>query len=648
MFSRILIANRGEIACRIQRSCRELGVETVAVYSDIDANALHVQGADQAVCVGRAPAAESYLQAERIIDAALATGCEAIHPGYGFLSENAAFAEAVGRAGLVFIGPPASAITAMGLKDAAKLRMEQAGVPVVPGYHGEAQDAETLCAEAERIGYPVLIKARAGGGGKGMRLVESAAEFPASLAAAQREGEASFGDGACLVEKFISCPRHIEIQVFADSHGNVVYLHERDCSLQRRHQKVIEEAPAPGMTPALRARMGETAVAAARAIGYEGAGTIEFIADGSDGLRDDGFWFMEMNTRLQVEHPVTEAVTGQDLVAWQLRVASGDPLPLTQDHIPLNGWAVEARLYAEDPENGFLPASGPLHHLALSSDVRVDSGVQAGDTVSTHYDPMIAKLIAHAPDRESAFQQLATALERSELAGTVCNLDFLSALCRQEDVLAGRLDTGLIARECEGLIKRDGSTTEAMAVACLLALGLDTTREHEGFNLWGAAPCRCTVLQHGEPTPCQVDVLSQGTFSVSCGDANPVVVRRERGGWLLDNPTRQVRAHSTGLAITVFHRGHHRFDVRDPERASAEDLAGGDTVVTPMPGLLQALDVSVGDTVTAGQTLAVMEAMKMEHALVSPRDGTVARVRAEAGSQLDQGVVLIELESTTD
>jgi 3-methylcrotonyl-CoA carboxylase alpha subunit len=419
MFKKILIANRGEIACRVIRTARKLGIATVAIYSDADANALHVEMADEAVRVGPAQSAQSYLNVEAIIKAALETGAEAIHPGYGFLSENAGFVDAVEAAGLTFIGPSAKAIRAMGLKDAAKALMEKAGVPVVPGYHGDNQDGAFLKSEAGRIGYPVLIKARAGGGGKGMRRVDNPDEFTVALESARREAEASFGDSAVLVEKYMTKPRHIEVQVFGDSFGNMVHLFERDCSLQRRHQKVIEEAPAPGMTPDMRAAMGEAAVKAAQAIGYSGAGTVEFIADVSEGLRSDRFFFMEMNTRLQVEHPVTEAITGLDLVEWQLRVASGEALPKRQDELAIHGWAFEARLYAEDPARDFLPATGKLALFAAPENVRVDSGVRSGDTITPFYDPMIAKIITHGATRDEALNRLEGALNKTRIAGLV-------------------------------------------------------------------------------------------------------------------------------------------------------------------------------------------------------------------------------------
>ncbi|HSO48075.1 MAG TPA: biotin carboxylase N-terminal domain-containing protein, partial [Rhizobiaceae bacterium] len=436
MFTRILIANRGEIACRVIRTARRMGISTVAVYSDADAKAMHVRMADEAVRIGPPPAAESYLDIDAIIEAAKRTGAQAIHPGYGFLSENPDFVEAVEAAGLVFIGPSAASIRAMGLKDAAKRLMEKAGVPVVPGYHGEAQELLILAGKANEIGFPVLIKARAGGGGKGMRLVEKPEDFREALASARREAKAAFGDDRVLVEKYIEKPRHIEVQVFGDNHGNVVHLFERDCSLQRRHQKVIEEAPAPGMTGEMRAAMTDAAVKAAQAINYSGAGTIEFIVDGSNGLRPDGFWFMEMNTRLQVEHPVTEMITGLDLVEWQLRVAAGERLPRTQHEIELCGHAVEARIYAEDASRGFLPAIGTLHHLRFPKGLRVDSGVAEGDAIEPWYDPMIAKVISQAPDRAGALAMLADGLEATQIAGCVTNTAFLARLARHDGFAA--------------------------------------------------------------------------------------------------------------------------------------------------------------------------------------------------------------------
>ncbi len=465
MFKSVLVANRGEIARRVFATARQLGIETIAVFSEADRDAAHVRDADRAVLIGPAPARESYLVGERIIAAAQAAGAEAIHPGYGFLSENAEFAEAVAKAGLIWIGPPPGAIRAMGLKDAAKSLMAKAGVPVTPGYLGEDQSARTLAAEAGKIGYPVLIKAVAGGGGKGMRLVEAASDFDAALASCQREAKASFGDDRVLLETFVTRPRHIEVQVFGDSHGNVVHLFERDCSLQRRHQKVIEEAPAPGMSDATRDAVTSAAVKAAQAVGYVGAGTVEFIADASAGLRGDRIWFMEMNTRLQVEHPVTEMVTGLDLVEWQFRVAAGEPLPLKQHEITINGHAVEARLYAENPASGFLPSIGRLERFALPENVRADTGVEEGDAISPFYDPMIAKLIAHAPTREQAIADLAEACAEVEVWPVKTNAGFLVRCLEMPDFIAGAMDTGLIGHELEALTAPAEPSLEALATA---------------------------------------------------------------------------------------------------------------------------------------------------------------------------------------
>src|SRR5579862_665078 len=446
MFRSVLIANRGEIACRIARTAKRLGLRTIAVYSEADAHALHVRSCDEAYCIGPAPARDSYLAIERIVEVAKKAAADCVHPGYGFLSENADFVDACNRAGIAFVGPPAAAMRAMGVKDRAKTLMEKAGVPVVPGYHGERQDAKFLKEKAYEIGYPVLIKPAAGGGGRGLRRVDKHAEFEAALESAVREAESGFGSSRVLIEKYVAAPRHIEIQVFADGHGNVIHLGERDCSLQRRHQKVIEEALAPGMTPELRARMGAAAVEAAKAAGYVGAGTVEFVADGTRGLRTDAFWFIEMNTRLQVEHPVTEAITGLDLVEWQFRVAAGERLPLAQSEVRMQGHAVEARIYAEDPEHGFLPSTGPIVALQFPENVRVDSGVEAGDEVTPFYDPMIAKLIVRAATREAALDRLSDALDHTVIAGPRSNVAFLAALCRTAEFRQGKVDTGFVDR----------------------------------------------------------------------------------------------------------------------------------------------------------------------------------------------------------
>ncbi|WP_224823379.1 biotin carboxylase N-terminal domain-containing protein [Cognatishimia sp. MH4019] len=637
MFRRILIANRGEIACRVARTCRDMGVETVAVHSDVDAGAAHVAACDLAVSLGGATPAESYLRGDAIIEAALATGAEAIHPGYGFLSENPDFVDAVEKAGLVFIGPSADAIRAMGLKDAAKELMEKAGVPVVPGYHGADQDDAVLANAADEIGYPVLIKAVAGGGGKGMRLVDDASGFAAGLASARSEAKGAFGNDAVLVEKFVSKPRHIEVQVFGDG-SDAVHLYERDCSLQRRHQKVIEEAPAPGMTPEMRAAMGAAAVEAAKAIGYKGAGTVEFIVDGSDGLRVDGFWFMEMNTRLQVEHPVTEAVTGVDLVAWQLRVAAGEGLPSAQDDIPLHGHAYEARLYAEDVPAGFLPATGTLSHLVFPQGVRADSGVRAGDTISPFYDPMIAKVIVAGETRDVALAKLRAGLRGTQVSGTVTNLAFLQALADHEGFAAGDVDTGLIGRDLDALVAVPDPSAEVMALAAIGALGLDHGSDFEGFALWTPL-VREVVL--GEHTA-RVSVQGAGQFEVSVG-ATVVSVERD-DGWRVDGAKSVADVILTDGVVSVFAQTAYHFDLIDPLARDAS--AGGDAslIEAPMPGLVRAVSVTAGAEVAKGDALVVLEAMKMEHALVAARDGVVAEVLVTEGAQVEAGAALIRLE----
>ncbi|MEL7184487.1 MAG: biotin carboxylase N-terminal domain-containing protein, partial [Pseudomonadota bacterium] len=561
MFSKILIANRGEIACRIIDTCRRMGVATVAVYSAVDAGARHVDMADEAVSLGGAAPAESYLRGDAIIAAAQATGAQAVHPGYGFLSENPDFVEAVEAAGLVFIGPSADAIRAMGLKDAAKDLMAQAGVPVVPGYQGADQDPDRLAQEAEAIGYPVLIKAVAGGGGKGMRRVEGAAGFAASLDAARSEAEKAFGNGHVLLEKWVNTPRHIEVQVFGDG-TDAIHLFERDCSLQRRHQKVIEEAPAPGMTAAMRDAMGAAAVRAAKAIGYAGAGTVEFIVDASDGLRPDRFYFMEMNTRLQVEHPVTELITGVDLVAWQLHVASGAPLPFAQDDLRIAGHAIEARLYAEDVPAGFLPATGQIAHLSFSELARADTGVRAGDVISPWYDPMIAKVIVLAPTRAAALQKMGAALAQTDVAGTVTNLPFLRRLVAHDGFVAGDVDTGLIERHLAPLTAPATPCTRTQALAVLGALGLHQDREAEGLHLWAPLTRQQTVTHGGEGVSARVTVLGRGTYDVAMGDTTHRVTRDK--GWSIDGHAVPARVLPLDDQVHVFWGNCYSFDIPDP------------------------------------------------------------------------------------
>ncbi len=658
MISKLLIANRGEIAVRIIRTARRMGIATVAVHSDADTGSLHVAMADEAVRIGPAAPAESYLDAEAILRAARATGADAIHPGYGFLSENPDFVEAVEGAGLIFVGPPAAAIRAMGLKDRAKALMEEAGVPVVPGYHGEDQDAGTLRAKASEIGYPVLIKARAGGGGKGMRRVDRDAEFDAALDSARSEARSSFGDPACLIEKCVSTPRHIEVQVFADGHGNCIHLFERDCSLQRRHQKVVEEAPAPGMTPAMRAEMGAAAVRAAQAVGYVGAGTVEFIADASGGLDPNGFFFMEMNTRLQVEHPVTEAITGLDLVEWQLRIAAGHPLPVAQSDLAIDGHAVEARLYAEDPARDFLPASGHLATLRFPPEgpgLRIDSGVREGDVISPHYDPMIAKVIAHGPDRSAAFAALGRALGATVTAGSVTNRAFLCRLLADADVLAERVETGLIARKGDALTVDPAPDARAMALAALAvavppsvdgASPFDALRD---FRLHGTA--RATV---------RFDDGAGGMEVVTVTTAPGGARRVETPGGLVEidrvhrqeattlavveqGVRRRVPVSVAGRRVLVQPEGTaHEFLLYDAAEAVAE--AGGDRLVAPMTGTVRRVSARVGEDVEKGQPVLVLEAMKMEHTLAAPRAGRVAEVLAEPGEQVEEGALLLALD----
>ncbi|MFE8584847.1 acetyl/propionyl/methylcrotonyl-CoA carboxylase subunit alpha [Sphingomonas sp. NCPPB 2930] len=611
MFSSLLIANRGEIACRIIRTARDMGLRTIAVYSDADARALHVRLADEAVAIGPAPARESYLDADRILAAAGESGAEAIHPGYGFLSENAEFAEKVIAAGLVWVGPDPDSIRAMGLKDAAKARMIAAGVPVTPGYLGEDQSPDRLAAEADAIGYPVLIKAVAGGGGKGMRRVDDPAAFAEALASCRREAASSFGDDRVLIEKYILSPRHIEVQVFGDRHGQVVHLFERDCSLQRRHQKVIEEAPAPGMDDATRQAVCAAAVRAAQAVDYVGAGTIEFIADASEGLRADRVWFMEMNTRLQVEHPVTEAITGVDLVEWQLRVAAGEPLPMTQGDLSIQGHAIEARLYAEDPAKGFLPAIGTLEVFDLGDDpaIRIDTGVEQGAEITPWYDPMIAKIIAHGDTREEAREALADALDGAVIWPVRTNAGFLVQTLDHVDFAGGRVDTGLIAREGEALMPPPEPSEEALAEAAAALIGQD---DLTGFRL-NAAPRRSArFLLDGRPIT--VDFSDAGDVPPASSDQ--VLISEGGQSWSF------TRWRADGLAAGG---------------------AGDGAILSPMPGRIIAVAVTEGQAVTAGQPLVTLEAMKMEHVLTAPFDGIVTDLKAQTGGQVAEGIALVRI-----
>jgi len=621
----LLIANRGEIARRIIRTARRLGVRTVAVYSEADADAPHVREADEAVLIGPAPARESYLVPEKIIAAAKDMGAEAIHPGYGFLSENADFAEAIVAAGLVWVGPPPAAIRAMGLKDSAKRLMAEAGVPVTPGYMGDDQSDERLLKEARSITWPVLIKAVAGGGGKGMRKVERDEDFLSALGAARREAKAAFGDDHVLLEKYAARPRHIEVQVFGDSHGNVVHLFERDCSLQRRHQKVIEEAPAPGMDDATRKAVCEAAVKAAKAVNYEGAGTVEFIADASEGLRADRIWFMEMNTRLQVEHPVTEAVTGQDLVEWQLRVASGERLPLKQDKIRLNGWAMEARLYAENPATGFLPSTGALEHFVLPQDIRVDSAVEEGDEVTPFYDPMIAKLIAHADSREDAAAQLAEACAQVEVWPVKTNAAFLARCAAHPDFVSGAVDTAFIDQRLEALASPAEPSQQAVEAA---AAAMNVADDRADASPWSS---------------------SEGLagFRLNAAKAS---VRIACNGRIFEAPTDADLEADVLIAdgeVVVFERGEAFVFTPPVAQGMDEASAAGDGAVrSPMPGKIVSVAAQPGDAVAKGQALVTLEAMKMEHTLTAPFDGSVTEISVKAGDQVSEGVVLVRLERT--
>lgn len=628
MIESLLIANRGEIACRIIRTARDLGIRTIAVHSDADAQALHVREADQAVAIGGPRPADSYLIGERIIAAAKATGAQAIHPGYGFLSENADFAQAVQDAGLIWVGPNPDSIRAMGLKDAAKARMIAAGVPVTPGYLGEDQSPDRLKAEADAIGYPVLIKAVAGGGGKGMRRVDDPADFAEALASCQREAAASFGDDRVLLEKYVLSPRHIEVQVFGDSHGNVVHLFERDCSLQRRHQKVIEEAPAPGMDAATRDAVCAAAVRAAQAVDYVGAGTIEFIADASEGLNADRIWFMEMNTRLQVEHPVTEMITGQDLVEWQLRVASGEPLPCRQDQLAIHGHAMEARLYAEDPAKGFLPSIGRLDAFDLGDTVRVDTGVEQGATITPYYDPMIAKVIAHGATRDEARETLADALDAAIVWPLRSNAGFLVEALDHPAFVAADLDTGLIAREGDALMPPALPSEEVLVEA---AQALAGPQPVPGFRLNAAPRQVAMLLVGGEPV--EVDFAGAPAHAGAQGQA-------------VHAPKPWVPASAgTRIDRLLVTEGGQTWDVIPWRAAAAATGGAGDgAILSPMPGRIIAIDVTQGQSVTKGQRLVTLEAMKMEHSLTAPFDGVVADLAATPDAQVPEGTLLVRIE----
>ena len=669
MFQKILIANRGEIACRVAATARRMGIRTVAVYSDADADAKHTQSCDEAVHIGGSSPKDSYLRWERILQAAQATGAQAIHPGYGFLSENEAFAQACAEAGLVFIGPPASAIQAMGLKAESKQLMEKAGVPLVPGYHGKDQDPALLQREADRIGYPVLIKASAGGGGKGMRIVTQAADFAAALASCQREARNSFGDDAVLVEKYVQRPRHIEIQVFGDTQGDCVYLFERDCSVQRRHQKVLEEAPAPGMTQELRARMGAAAVAAAKAVAYVGAGTVEFIVEQSE--RGMDFFFMEMNTRLQVEHPVTEAITGLDLVEWQLRVASGEPLPLKQDQLRIQGHAIEARICAENPDNQFLPATGrlavyrkPQASSFAHGQVRIDDGVREGDAISPYYDSMVAKLIVHGDTREQALARLDAALAQMHIVGLATNVQFLRHVLRSPSFAQAQLDTALIEREKDVLFHQQPVSSElamAAVVAHTLATEqamarpdaagwLDPLAQRDGWQSHGYQRRHWTLEAAGESLTATLTYGVAGALSLAIGTGVDTVLQWQHVG---DRLQVQWGTHRCVASVYLQSETAHVFTPQGATRVGVVDALAhaGETaqeagrLTAPMPGKIVSFAVKAGDAVKAGQALAVMEAMKMEHTIQAPADGKVAELLFAPGDQVTEGAELLRLEA---
>ena len=668
MFNKLLIANRGEIACRIIHTAQRLGIGTVAVYSEADVNARHVSLADEAVAIGPARARDSYLAAEKLISAAERTGAEAIHPGYGFLSENVGFAEACGGAGITFIGPSPRAIEAMGSKSAAKTIMQQAGIPLVPGYHGGNQDETFLLGEAEKIGFPVMLKASAGGGGRGMRVVDGASEFSEALRSAKREALGAFNDDRMLLEKYLEQPRHIEIQIFCDQHGNAVHLFERDCSIQRRHQKVLEEAPAPGMTDETRGAMGDAAISAARAIDYTGAGTVEFIVD-----TDGRFYFMEMNTRLQVEHPVTEFITGQDLVEWQLRVAAGEHLPASQDHLAIDGHALEARIYAEDPDNGFLPSTGSLGHLQFPTEtpqVRMDTGVRQGDTISVYYDPLIAKLIVRGDDRKNCLKRMIEVLRQIRVAGVTTNIDFLTSVVSHEAFQAGDFDTGFIDRYLAELIPdKAPASPDILALAALYqALRRDSrscreaaTSDDPTSPWWATDNWRPNLVEEEQFS--FHDGIEEREVGISVAAArrehseHDYIIRT--GGQLM---RASGRLEADGRLTAILDGTHRRIDVAEDQDQlvifeagntcrlkrlsdgghSTEEEATGN-LISPMPGTIIEVVAGEGQQVSKGDTLLVLEAMKIEHTIVAPHDGTVQTLHYQAGDMVEEGVELLVL-----
>lgn len=672
MFNKILIANRGEIACRVARTCQRLGIKTVAVYSDADKNALHVQACDEAVYVGGSAPRDSYLLGNKIIQLALDCGAQAIHPGYGFLSENADFAQACSAAGLVFIGPPASAISAMGSKSAAKTLMESADVPLVPGYHGDNQDSAFLHKQADAIGYPVLLKASAGGGGKGMRIVESSDSFISALDSCKREAQSSFGDQKVLVEKYLSRPRHIEIQVFADKHGNCIYLFDRDCSVQRRHQKVIEEAPAPKVSPEIKRAMGEAAVNAAMAVGYEGAGTVEFIAEADQEGNAGLFYFMEMNTRLQVEHPVTEMITGQDLVEWQLRVASGEVLPLLQNQIQSNGHAIEARIYAENPEKKFLPSTGKLLVKNMPKEqvgsIRIDTGVRVGDVISPFYDPMIAKLIVWGSSRKTAVARMRSALNEVNIIGLSTNVAFLGRLLRCDAFVEANLDTGLIAKNEQSLLRKDvdvGFTDLAFLLAQRLAVEVENAQypgrevdspwqRQDAWRMNKSSTRKFAFVMEGSPEVHTLEYRYQDQSLAYSGEVAKFSYRKSGNqiSIVLDeiqSTATVIRPHLNPNALHLFRDGRHQvWMYQDPLEGVYLEEASAGKLTAPMPGKVIAIHVATGARVKVGDALLVVEAMKMEHTITAPFDGEVSEINYAQGDQVNEGDQLIIFKSEKD
>jgi 3-methylcrotonyl-CoA carboxylase alpha subunit len=664
MFQSLLIANRGEIACRIIRTARRIGLRSIAVFSDADEAAQHVQMADEAIHIGAAPARESYLNISAIIAAAKRAGAEAIHPGYGFLSENPAFAEACAAAGIIFVGPSAAAMRAMGSKGSAKALMEKAGVPLLPGYHGAEQDAAFLEGEAKRIGFPLVIKAVAGGGGRGMRVVRAAADFADALQSARQEGASAFGDDRVLIERYLERPRHIEVQVFGDSHGNAVHLFERDCSAQRRHQKVIEEAPAPGISAEMRDAMGAAAVAAAKAVKYQGAGTVEFIA------QDGGFYFLEMNTRLQVEHPVTEAITGFDLVEWQLRVAAGERLPLRQEDIRAQGHAMELRLYAEDPARDFAPSIGTLEVFRLSDQgLRIDSGFVAGDRISIHYDAMVAKMIAHAPSRAEAIARLRAGLAHSDIIGVAHNLDMLDRILAHPDFASGTIDTGFIGRNAETLLTpklRPSPQVLALAALGVLTLEEEAARAHAAASAdphspWHATdhwwvntrPTRVFEFHHEDETYAVTLAPAADGWRISAGGAAITArhAKLEAGSVhaLLDGMRLSASIHRGGETISLRHAGQSwRFVLPDPIARAGEEEGGDDRLIAPLPGQVTQLLVTENQNVARGDVLVILEAMKTVFRLTAPRDGRIATISCRVGETVREGQILLQFTTEED